>query len=486
MANEKPDGDAGQWERVASELQACRAAQQRTWGDIDNLTLGRYLSGEVDGDERRQVEQALDSLPELRKLTDLVRDVLGDLGPAEPTPAPQREAAAAPAVLPFRPRAAPRPPQRSRLRRYAALAAAACLLLALGVALPRLAAPTAPADRMALAEPEHGSASLLPAEVELARLADRADDLQGRGQYRESLGPVVKAEKLLARTATPPQPQAAASWNRLGLAAQKAGDLERSEKLLQYVYTTCRKPNANGDARAREAGVYLANAYEFALNAEPNLPGAPGAADGGLAYPLSFFAGSYAFSSPYGPPNPYADLNPYHDGRRTIEYEERFEKTMVKAKGAYVSPRSSTPEQTEWKEQQAARSARALRERITRQDSAETRKVVVPALLDAIQSPFTPAPDRVRYIYALGRLGPAARDAAPVLAERFRRAAPADRKAPSLEAAEQRAVVLTLGQLGDDGSECKAVLNEALKSDQPEVRAAAEITRDRLQKAEKK
>ena len=66
----------GQWERVASELRAYRDYQQQAWGDIDNATLGRYLAGELDFDERHRVETALDERPELRKLTELVRAVL--------------------------------------------------------------------------------------------------------------------------------------------------------------------------------------------------------------------------------------------------------------------------------------------------------------------------------------------------------------------------------------------------------------------------
>src|SRR5947209_1833340 len=99
MAN---DTTAGQWERVASELRACREAQRRAYGDVDPLTLGRYLSDEASGDERRQVEQALEAHPDLRLLTDLVRDVLGEA-----------ETSSEPAILPLRPRQAP---PRNRLR----------------------------------------------------------------------------------------------------------------------------------------------------------------------------------------------------------------------------------------------------------------------------------------------------------------------------------------------------------------------------------
>src|SRR5205085_4271429 len=113
----------GQWERVASELRAYREAQQQAWGDVDNATLGRYLAGDVTAEERRRIESALEERPELRKLTDLVSDVLRD---CEPVAAAE---AARPSVLPFRP-AAPKP-KAQRWRRWAALAAAACLLIGL-------------------------------------------------------------------------------------------------------------------------------------------------------------------------------------------------------------------------------------------------------------------------------------------------------------------------------------------------------------------
>ncbi len=152
------DANAGsQWERVAAELRACREAQQRAWGDIDNTTLGRYLADEVSGEEREQIESALDELPELRKLTELVRDVLGE---TEAVVAEQGAVLYGPAILPFSqaqalPAAARRPlpseqsrtigPARTWKQRIpaspyhqrAGLLAVAAVLLTLGVVLPR-------------------------------------------------------------------------------------------------------------------------------------------------------------------------------------------------------------------------------------------------------------------------------------------------------------------------------------------------------------
>ena len=119
-------GADGQWERVASELRACRQAQKQAWGDVDNATLGRYLADDVTPEERRRIETALNERPELRKLTDLVSDVLRDCEPAS-----------RPAVLPFH-KTPPTPKTNHRWRRYAAVAVAACLLFGLGyVVLPK-------------------------------------------------------------------------------------------------------------------------------------------------------------------------------------------------------------------------------------------------------------------------------------------------------------------------------------------------------------
>src|SRR6478672_8236700 len=115
----------GSWDRVAAELRACKESQQKAYGGVDSATLGRYLAGEMTPAERATLEQTLEELPDLRLLTDLVQDVLTDLGPVEAAPP-----APAPAPV-IRPLAAVKPRRRaSALRRYAPLVAAACILLA--------------------------------------------------------------------------------------------------------------------------------------------------------------------------------------------------------------------------------------------------------------------------------------------------------------------------------------------------------------------
>src|SRR5262245_60963673 len=123
---------SGSWDRIAAELRACKESQRRSYGDVDNATLGRYLAGDLNPDETASLEQTLDELPELRQVTELVQDVLRDLEPIETVP-PEVEPAETPApvILPL-PTAGPRRRTRA-LRRYGSLAAACLLFACLGL-----------------------------------------------------------------------------------------------------------------------------------------------------------------------------------------------------------------------------------------------------------------------------------------------------------------------------------------------------------------
>jgi hypothetical protein len=120
-----------QWDRVASELRAFKQTQQQAWGDVDNATLGRYLADDLSPDERLHIEEALTQLPELRKLTDIVRDVLDEFDPAAPLP--QLEAEPKQLLFP-QPRSTVKPFSRI-LRQRGTLLVAAGLLLAFGLTL---------------------------------------------------------------------------------------------------------------------------------------------------------------------------------------------------------------------------------------------------------------------------------------------------------------------------------------------------------------
>jgi tetratricopeptide (TPR) repeat protein len=122
MSNEP--NPTGGWDRVASELRAYRELQRKAWGETDNALLGRYLADEVDAGERQKVEAALEQHPELRQLTDLVREVLGDC-----------ETAQQPDVIPFAPPKVS--PKRAAFRpgRRLGWLVAACLLVGVGIPL---------------------------------------------------------------------------------------------------------------------------------------------------------------------------------------------------------------------------------------------------------------------------------------------------------------------------------------------------------------
>src|SRR5262245_31819814 len=135
-----PKDSAGSpsWETVAAELRAYREQQRQTWGDLDHALIGKYLAGEVTADERRRVEVALDTHPELRLLTDVVSDVLNDCQAVEQPPAQ---------IIPFTTTKRKRSSGFARFRQQFALAAAACLLLGLGFLLHKQIDPSNPTAR---------------------------------------------------------------------------------------------------------------------------------------------------------------------------------------------------------------------------------------------------------------------------------------------------------------------------------------------------
>src|SRR5207248_3554144 len=126
-----------EWDVLAAEMRAYREQQRQTWSELDSALIGRYLAGEASPDEGKLVEAAFKEHPNLRTVAELVRDVLSECQsvPSEtPVQEPAAEAAR-PRILPFTQQSRTRRPFWARVRERGALAAAACLLLALGVVL---------------------------------------------------------------------------------------------------------------------------------------------------------------------------------------------------------------------------------------------------------------------------------------------------------------------------------------------------------------
>jgi hypothetical protein len=433
-----------QWKRVESELRACKESQIRAWGDVDDLTLGRYLAGEVSEEERRQIEQALHQLPNLRLLTDLVRDVLDDCPPAEDP--------IVPFTAPLPPKIRPRRTFWTRVRPYLALAAAACLLLSLAFGVSYLRSGPDPLNSSSFAGADVRTSGFQPTDLSfsapmsdpiaahrdgLEQFAYEAERLQWQGQLKESLAAVDKAEGLLVNqdnairmisetpAASDNPPKAASLCTRLALVSQNAGDVDRSERFLSQAYQLNRKhlgEHAPATVSTRQA---LATCYGFALNGEQR------------ALPDLHACG-------------------LTNGYVAASYPE---------KGKELRPAGAAILQAKWKEERVVQSANTLRDRIVL-SPAETREVVVPALVDAVK--ITPkTADRIQFVRALAKLGPAAADALPLLIERLEQGESAEEKLAALEA---------LGKLKDRARPAIAAITRALDSPQAAVRTSADLT----------
>lgn len=416
MAN---DFDAGaSWERVAAELRACREAQQRAWGDIDNATLGRYLAGELGGEERRQVEQALAALPELRRLTDLVRDVLADCGP-EVTPA----------LTPAPEPAARRVPQSALLRFWrhsgplVSLATAAGLLLALGLSMPRLGEAPAAATPRALS-PDGGLAmrgespvfftALRPTAPAAPREAPTREEalacieqmdrtvlsLEKKGQRKEALALAQRYEELARRAPQEHHPRLAYSLNRVGQLFLDRGDLTAAEPSLQQALAIAKRELGPEHPATVWARNRLAGVYQVALNTPPPQPAAV----------RSGLPEAGTFSAALSAPAPRAEGSPYTRAGAANPYGTVYSFAYPAAKE--VDRKSA---------EQARQTAQALRERIARMGPQQVRTAVVPVLAKALEESPSEQ-ERQAAARALGQLGPAARDAVPALVARLRRA----------------------------------------------------------------
>jgi hypothetical protein len=256
-----------QWDRVASELRAYKETQQQAWGDIDNATLGRYLAGELSGEERARVEQALTQYPELLKLTDVVRDVLDEFDPAAPQPLPT-----APKILPFSQARPSRKPFARVLRQRGALVAAACLLLALGLSMGgmHLYTQNRPDSPPPYLGPE---ATRHDPENPLGNLPDGKD----KGvAVTTSHKPKPLTEKELAENLSQMKKMvtslSAMTLEQVATTYQENGNYDRAETFFVAARDLRRKTFGDEDADTIKSNETLAHVYEVALNTAPPEP----------------------------------------------------------------------------------------------------------------------------------------------------------------------------------------------------------------------
>jgi hypothetical protein len=509
-----PDvNDGSQWERVAAELRACREAQQRAWGDIDNTTLGRYLAGEVTAEEHERIEQALNELPELRKLTDLVRDVLSEseLTVEQPEAVPYR-----PATLPFsRPsmQAAGVQPGRTggwkgrrraaHFRQWVGLAAAASVLFLLGVAFPRSAGVSAPQTELALTMTQPVA---MRSGVFSAAMPTDDRDLKVRVVGVESVGEPFQHEKLLvARIDASLQAlqaeghrheaerlarQYADNWTRKALSYQEKGDLIRAEPALKEARQLCARVWGLEAPETVRSSNSLAEVYEVALNTTPPHPYTYAGVYGANPYSAEFASGyptyaSGAYDPTRAPFAAYSATNPsLSDKPPAVRSSSSYEPAATRPRSAPPPAASAKKAPTKGSDlfrrsQQQVQAARmamnrasaaptaslvALRDRLTSQSQSELKTSVVPVLTQALREASS-SEERQRLARALGQLGPAARDAVPVLLDCCRHAK---------DTPERAALLLVLGEIGPTAApQAVPVLVESLQTDSPAIRDCA-------------
>jgi len=378
--------DLERWHRVAAELHACKEAQQRAWGDVDNLELGRYLAGDLSEKEAERLERELDAHPELRTLTDLVREVL-DCPDAPPLEQPE------PVLLPLK-RPARKRPVASFLRRHASVAAAACLVLVLGAAMPRPGYLSAPQPDLFQDGDTFGERGAL-APNGRSLLFDRAapdDKTVARASRPLSSGGAV--EVMAERPPALPEPVRHGAWR--GLVLRKQGDLPGAAEALFFAVKQSRD-RLGEEAPATQWTVrQLADVYQVALNTAPS-----------------------------DQPS-VIRLSAAHEGGRSSPKARM--KTSAPAPRAEPSGPSAAGREP----------ALALYQQISRQSNQEVRASVVPVLTNALRGAKT-THERLRLLRALGHLGPAAGGAVWALQERL---------VLSDSAAERREVLQVLGKLG--------------------------------------
>jgi len=398
----------GQWERIARELRACKESQRQAWGDIDNTTLGRYLAGDASGHELASVENALEELPELRKLTDLVRDVLDNLEPFV-LDAPAVAATPEPVLLPFP--AKPAPTFRKRfftfLRQRSSLVAAACLLLIFGLAMPRpgfLSAP--PTGETPLLT--RAVASRTDQVVSVRQPAENRDDVLSRvsaslsavgagGSLGELGQPRVSDPLARADTASPSPLMhlGAVEFHRNLAEAGSRGELAKAVPQLHKAHQAYQLRLGRNHPATKQTGRTLAGYYQVALNAAPSFPRGAGAA------PL-----------------------------RPADRPSLSGKAPGAAGEGYLT------------------AALALRDQITNRTTQEVQTAVVPVLTEALRT-ATNSQDRMDFVRAIAALGPAAGNAVSVLTERLE---------SSDDPNEVRAVLKALDELGPAAREAVPTL----------------------------
>jgi tetratricopeptide (TPR) repeat protein len=445
MGNERIDTSSARdhWDRIASELRAYQQIQQQAWGDLDSTVLGRYLAGEADSEELRQVEQALDTFPELNRLAVLVKDVLGESTTSLRAEPPQ--------TLPFPAKqAALRPSQRGKRVSRWALLAAASVLFALGLGFSEFTSGTVSslAERKeranspffamrtvagssnapALARFAHSEFSILPPEdlALLRTLDDKVGTYEREGKLEKALKEAQRYVQVARASGLQSNPRMAWHLNKVGMRFQEQGDLTHAEESLNQAHRIYRAALGENNPYTIQTGNNLAKVYAVALNqAAPSLSSSPHG-ESALGFTPEALSGTSRAAHP--PP---------------------LEVGMAK----------KPPEAN----RQVRHSCRLLYDRITNQKTDRVQQSILPLLERSLKDAAT-SEERAQLAQAIAQLGPAARSAVPTLTSYLARAEDFE---------EKRALLFALSCVGPDARKAAPVLVRNLSSNCAEARQLA-------------
>ena len=445
MSNEQSPKD---WKQISSELSSYREEQRRLWGEVDPSTLGCYLANEANDNEREEVEQALEEHPELRRLTDLVREVLGECDPIDEAPTTTRDITPASdsTILSFAQARITKP--YARVQRLGALFAAACLLLALGLGLfqsiqPGERNPSTPSVAQAKDSADVASRSRLTPEGLESRLTELDNQialLDQRGQEKEALELTLEYPKVAKESKAENHVRYAESLAKAGKLYEKHHYYMQAEPTYRKAWSICQNElGPDADATVQQLN-NLANVYQVALNRTSNKTSTfkfkPKSDMPGLGQARSFPNDL--------PPFPAPPMGNKPEALPRIASDQKFAEAREK-------------------------DLESLRAQLVQQRPGDLRRTVVPVLSDAVVRAKSTR-ERVAYIRALSKLGPTAEDSAPVLVRRLKLT---DNKI------ERQAILTALGQFGPTAPDVIPTLRLHLnsKSEQEQQVAALGLVR---------
>jgi hypothetical protein len=375
-----------QWDVVAAELKAYRDTQEQRWGTLDDVLLGRYLAGELDPAEKVRIEAEFKDHPELLKLTEIVRDVLCDTNATSSPPVQLALLAEPEPILKFEKPKFSRQPLM-RLRSRGALAAAACVILALGVTLSRFTDDAVPrrltrTDNRMVADAKGRK----PGAVSISEKIDAALEGEARSQpvvtrraiYERWQYELNSAPRVQAQPPAPTPPQAVSFTAKQDQPPDEKSSLA-SFFLVRSVNHVVDKALDATTERQRKASVALKQ------------PGLVRSADKTL--------------SVYGAHDPHNPANPYYTGYQVQApgYLAEAEPALEKCVPVLVYGLKSASE---------AQVRLNCIESLGRMGPAA--RDAVPVLRQTIKSSKDPN-EQMAVVNALGKLGPVARKAAPEL-----------------------------------------------------------------------